>query len=226
MQESQLEQTEESIVEENHHPNKETNPRLTVKILRKEHQRLHNILPIDTPLSRKMRQYDALTKLIVTMKNWQKSFQKDFGAGSDVGLDSIEKHKKQLMREIESIVKPERLKIRYIKGFGSRYLAGILAYAHPKRFSSLRKFLFYCGYTEASRKLKKYNRKIKPIIYELNKQVIMNKDKKFYPLYIKFKSDLRQKHPNKNKKAIDQMARNRLGTYLLKEVYELFRVDN
>lgn len=214
------------IVIENHHPDKKHHPKVTVKMSRKEHQRLHEILPKDNPLSRKMRQYDALTKLIVSMKNWRIAFEKDFGESPEMGLVNIEQRKKQIMKQIENTVRPERQRTKHIKGFGARYLAGILAYAHPKRFPSLRKFLFYCGYTQASQKLKRYNRKIKPIVYELSRQVIMNKDKKYYPLYIKFKNDLRQKHPNKNKKAIDQMSRNRLGTYLLKEVYGLFRVDN
>lgn len=218
--------TQEIIAIENHHVDREHYPKLTVKTPRKEHQKIHGILPVDTLLSKKMRQYDALTKLIVHMKNWQTSFNKDFGNSPYIGLDGIEKCKQQLMKEICSIVKVERNKVRHIKGFGPRYIAGILAYAHPQRFTSLRKFLFYCGYTQASRKLKKYNRRIKPIMHLLTRQVIMNKDEKYYQVYLKVKDDMRQRHPNKGKGGIDQMARNRLGTYLLKEIYELFRVEN
>jgi hypothetical protein len=224
MQESKLEQTKEAI--ENHHVDRKHSPKLKVKMTRKEHQKLHKILPIDTLLSRKMRQYDTLTKLIVTMKNWQTSFTKDFGNSPNIGLETIEKCKQQLMKEIGNIIKIEREKTRHIKGFGPRYLAGILAYAHPTRFSSLRKFLFYCGYTEASRKLKKYNRRIKPIMHLLTTQVIMHKDTKYYSLYLKFKEQLSQRYPNKSKKPIDIMARNRLATYLLKAIYELFRAEN
>ncbi len=130
------------------------------------------------------------------------------------------------MKEISCSIKVEREKTRHISGFGPRYLAGILAYAHPKRFASLRKFLFYCGYTQASKKLKKYNRKIKPIMYLLVRQVIMRKDTKYYSLYLIFKQHLSQKHPSESKKVIDMMARNRLATYLLKETYELFGAEN
>jgi len=129
-------------------------------------------------------------------------------------------------QEIKRLVRTERQKIKHIKGFGSITLAGILAYAHPHRFTSLRKFLFYCGYTQASCHLKRYSRKIKPIIYQATRFIIMNKDAKYYPFYLKVKDNLRQRDPNNTKKGIDAMARNRLGTYLLKEVYELFRVEN
>jgi hypothetical protein len=218
--------TQESLAIENHHIDRLHQPKLMVQMTRKEHQKLHNILPIDTPLSKKKRQYDALTKLIVSMKNWQTSFGKEFDDSPYIGIDGVEKCKAEIRKEIVNMIKAEKQKVRHIKGFGSTYLAGILAYAHPNRFASQRKFLFYCGFTEASRKLKKYNRRIKPIMHELTKQIFMHKDQKYYPLYLKFKEDLRQMFPNKSKKAIDMMARNRMGTYLLKETYQIFRVEN
>jgi len=211
---------------EKHHVDKKKYPKLIVPTERREHQKIHNILPNDTILSRTMRQYDALTRLIVSMKNWRTAFEKDFGESPDMGLVNIEQRKKQIMKQIENTVRPDRQRTKHIKGFGNRYLAGILAYAHPNKFSSLRKFLFYCGYTQASRKLKRYNRKIKPIVHELVRHVIMCKDEQYYPFYLKVKEDLRQRHPERCKKGIDEMARNRIGTYLLKEVYELFRVEN
>jgi len=48
---------------ENHHLNKKEFPELTVAITRKEHQKIHNQILVDTELSRKMRQYDAVTKM-------------------------------------------------------------------------------------------------------------------------------------------------------------------
>lgn len=213
--------TQEAI--ENHHPDRKQHPKLTVKMTRKEHQTLHKIEVHNTPLSCKMREYDKVNTILVTMKNWSTAYQKDFGKTPNIGLEQASQLKKTLTKELIILVKSELPKVEHIKGIGPRYLAGILAYAHPSRFASLRKFLFYCGYTEASTKLKKYNRRIKPIIHQLTRGVIMCKNKKYYPLYLKIKEDLSRRYPDRCKKIIDVMARNRVGTYLLKEIYEVFR---
>jgi hypothetical protein len=215
----------EAVAIENHHPDKNTKPRQTIPISRKAHQQLHGIEVHDTPLSRLMRQYDKANTILVTMKNWSRSYQKDFATIPDIGIQHAIMLKKTLTKQLHILMKTQLPKVKHIKGFGPRYLAGILAYAHPNRFPSLRKFLFYCGYTQASRKLKRYNRRIRPIIYRLTRQVIMQKDKEYYPLYLKIKDDLGQCFVLRTKKAIDMMARNRIGTYLLKEVYRLFRVE-
>ena len=178
---------------ENHHPDKKNKPKETVPIPHREHQKFHRIEPNDTPLSRIMREYDRVNAIIVTMKNWSTAYQKDFDIAPDIGLEKILQFKKTLTKKLSILVKDELPKVDHIKGIGPRYLAGILAYAHPSRFPSLRKFLFYCGYTQASRTNKNYNRRIKPIMRLLAESVIMHKDTKYYPLYHKVKEELSQK---------------------------------
>ncbi len=211
---------------ENHHPDKKNKPKETVPIPRREHQKIHGTEPHNTPLSRTMREYDKVNTILVTMKNWSTAYQKDFDKTPEIGLEQAILLKKTLSKELKVLMKDELPKVKHIKGFGVISLAGILAYAHPNRFPSKRKFLFYCGYTQASRKLKRYSRRIKPIMHELSKETIIYKDAKYYPLYIKFKEDLSKRYPERSKKAIDVIARNRIATYLLKEIYELFRVEN
>ena len=202
---------------ENHHPNKIEQPSFTVSILRKEHQKLHGLEVNDTPLSRKMRQYDKTNTLLVTIKNWSISYQKDFGIVPDVGIEHVTKLKAKFAIELRELVQAELPKVKHIKGFGPRYLAGILAYAHPARFSSLRKFLFYCGFTQASKEKKTYCRRIKPLMYNLVCQIIKARDTKYYSLYLKLKEDVKVKFQNKPKIAIHKIAINRplLSTYLL-----------
>jgi len=209
---------------ENHHPDKKNKPKETVPILRREHQKIHGTEPHDTPLSRTMRQYDKVNTILVTMKNWSTAYQKDFGEVPDIDVGQTIILKETLAKELKILTKKERRKIKHImhiKGLGSRYLAGILAYAHPSRFPGQRKFLFYCGYTQASGKLKKYNRRIKPIMYNLVGSIIKAKDPKYYGLYLKFKEDAKTRNPNKPKIAIHRIAINRTATFFLKEIYEL-----
>jgi len=211
---------------ENHHPDKKNKPKETVPIPRKTHQKLHGIEPHDTPLSRVMREYDKVNTILVTMKNWSTAYQKDFDKAPDIGLEQTTLLKKTLAKQLQILMKNELLKVKHIKGIGAISLAGILAYAHPSRFPSLRKFLFYCGYPQASKEEKTYCRRIKPIMYNLVGSIIKAKEPKYYNLYLKFKTELNHKCPDKPKKTIDMTARNRTATYLLKEIYELFRVEN
>ena len=210
---------------ENHHPDKINQPDLTIPTPHKTHQKIHNIEPNDTPLSRVMRQYDKVNTILVTMKNWSTAYQKDFDSIPEIGLEKVTLLKKNLTKEFTVLVKGDLTKI-HIKGLGSRYLAGLLAYAHPSRFPSQRKFLFYCGYTQSSRLNKNYCRRIKPIMYNLIGNIIKAKDPKYYTLYLKFKEDARMRISDKSKMALHRIAVNRTATFVLKEVYKTFRVEN
>lgn len=197
-------------------------PEIIEDIPRRKHQKIHGNIPIDTPLSRKLRQYDAITKLVASMKNWVKAHEKDFGERPDIGLEHAKELKKQLMKEIKEMIKEDLKKVEHIKGLGVRYLAGILAYAHPNRFPSLRKFLFYCGFKQSSRILKKYNHRIPSLVHRIVVKLIMNKDSKYYPLYKQIKKQLAKKNPDYTKAKINGVCMNRVGTLLLKELYGLF----
>jgi len=214
-----------SVTLENHHPDKVNQPNYTVPITHKEHRKLHRKTPIDTPLARKMRQYDKITIIIAAMKNWQTGYEKDFDDKPDIGLVQATHLKEKLMKEITIILGSEIKKVNHIKGFGPRCLAGILAYAHPSRFPSLRKYLFYCGYTEASRKNKCYRHSVKGIMFLLVGNLMKQKDKHYYPMYLEFKEKLRVKFPTKPKMAIHMIAINRTATFILKEVYQIWRVE-
>lgn len=210
---------------ENHHPDKKNKPTETVSIPHKTHQNLHGISPLDTPLSRKMHEYDKVNTILVSMKNWSIAYQKDFDKTPNIGLEYTSQLKKTLAKELAALVKSELPKVKHIKGFGPCYLAGILAYAHPSRFPSLHKFLFYCGYTMVSRETKKYCRRIKPIMYNLVGSAIKAKDPKYYALYLKLKEDAKTKYPAKSKMKYHMIAINRTATFILKEVYQIWRAE-
>ena len=198
-------------------------PSKTHMILHKEHQKLHGNVAIISDLTLKMRQYDKLVKLSVMLKNWLKSYQREFDLNPiDIGLEAIENKKQELMKDAKSMITDDLEKVKHIKGLGIRYLAGILAYAHPSRFASLRKFLHYCGHKQSSKVTNRYSRKICSLTRQIAISLIRQKNPIYYPLYLKIKGDLSKRNPNLRKVVIHEMALNRTGTFLLKEIYQIF----
>jgi hypothetical protein len=178
----------------------------------------------DTPLARKMREYDKINALVISMKGWKSAYLKDFDKTPDIGLKKVSQLKRAVAKELTVLIKDELPKI-HIKGIAIINLAGILAYAHPSRFPSQRKFLHYCGYTQASRINKRYCHKIKSIMFMIVGCIIKAKDPKYYPMYLKFKEDARARsQPGKSKMGIHRIAMNRTATFILKEIYQIWRV--
>lgn len=213
--------TEKNEIIDKHHISYE--PPITIRIPHKLHQEIHGNVPIKTELNLMMRQYDKLVKFSVMLQNWKTSYEKEFGQNPiDVGLKEISDRKEDIMEVVKSIIKSDLEKVKHIKGLGVRYLGGLLAYAHPKRFPSLRRFLSYCGYKGNWKVTQKYSRKVKSLVHQIVVQMIMHKDKEYYTLYLKIKQDLSKKFPNYRKGKIDGMTKNRVGTFFLKEFWCTF----
>lgn len=168
-----------------------------------------------------MRQYDKMVKLSVMIKNWMKAYKREFDEEPiDVGLKQIQKKKSEVMKEVKPMIKEQLKKVEHIKGLGPRYLAGLLAFAHPKRFPNIGRYLYYCGYTKASKITKKYSRKVSSLVYQIVRSLIRRKDEKYYSLYLKIKEEQLEKYSPIQRHRI---AINRVGTTFLKEFYQLFR---
>lgn len=223
MQEPKLEQTKEAI--ENHHIDREHFPKLTVKMTRKEHQKLHHKLPIDTPLARHVHQYIMLTKMIQVTKNWCIAYEKEFGERVPIDVSLINKAKKTKKKQIVEMIASDRQKIPIGRGLRDMLCAKVLAFAHPTRFSSCRKFLHYCGYTQSAVLSKKYRRDVHSAGYQIACYLIMEKDSKYYPLYIVIKQQFSIRFPNSPKIKVDRMTRNRIATLVLKEIYKALVVE-
>lgn len=194
-------------------------PEITIQLSLEKHHEIHRTIPNKSELATLMRQYDKIVKLSVMVQNWQTAFSKEFGKEKIfVDLSFVNKEKQRVLKEASKYFTKE-LSIIKIKGVGIRFLAGILAYAHPQRFSSKKKFLHYCGYTNSSHITNKYSRKVHSLGYLIARRVIMAKDGKYYPLYQKIKTKLSLKNPTYSKGKIDGMARNRVGTAIFSEIY-------
>jgi len=217
--------TQETLAIENHHIDKQRYPKLTVNMPRKEHQKLHHKLPIDTPLAREVHQYIMLTKMIQITKNWRISYLKEFGEQVPIDVSNITKAKRQKRKQIVEMIVSDRQKILIGKGLYDIYLAIILAFAHPSRFSSCRKFLHYCGYTQSAKLSKKYRRDVHSAGNQIARYLIMTKDLKYYPLYKNIKEQFSRKYPDYPKIKVDRMVKNRIATLALKEIYKSLVVE-
>lgn len=195
------------------------NPPILIPLCRKCHQAVHNIEPVEGELVLVMRQYDKYTKLGTSIKNWKKAWSKDFSELQDDSLDDflkdIKLKQRQLLKEAKQLLGEYGYLQDKWRGVSLISIAYILAFANPKRFPSLRKFLFYCGRTEASRKLKNYNHLVSGVIYNVSCGLLKAKNEYYYPLYLEIKESFDdEKDGVRHGKAL-----NRIGTLWLKEVY-------
>jgi predicted RNA-binding protein YlxR (DUF448 family) len=170
--------------------------------------------------------YLHFMKACISFKNKQQAFEREFGekeAYSEV-IKILKAKKSDALKKVKPLIIKELNKVKDIKGIGLCLLAGLLATAHPKRFQSLSKYLAYCGYKESSWQRGKgnYNRLAKSFAWQITNSIIRHRDTKFYPLYLKFKKDLKEKDPNYENGRIHGMAMNRVSTFLLKELYRKF----
>lgn len=200
---------------------------LFIRALRIEHPDRFRKLSIperrDTQLKFLMKKYVHFMMDCVRFKHRQSSYEREFGETQTYVevLNLLEKKKKETLMEVKPLLKDDLEKVSDINGLGLRFLAGLLAVAHPKRFSTLSRYLAYCGYKESSwlKGKGKYNRDAKTIAWQITKSIILHKDPRFYSLYLKLKQDLRTRYPNYSKAQIHGMAINRTSTFLLKELY-------
>lgn len=194
-------------------------PPVTIFLCRKCHQETHNKLPIEGRLTEVMRQYHLYTKLGVQLKNWSKAWNKQFGQLNDSQLEAflkdIEVKQKELLKEAKYELGDKVELCEKWRGVGIRHLAYMFAFANPKRFPSLRKFLYYCGRKGEARKNKNFSRIVSTTAYQIAISLIRTKNEKYYPLYLKIKNEL-----NNEKKGINHgKALNRISTLWLKEFY-------
>lgn len=91
--------------------------------------------------------------------------------------------------------------------------------AHPKRFRSLSAYLAYCGLKAHSANSGRFSHHVRGLYHQLVTSVIMHKDHRFYPLYLKTKADLRDRFPEYPKYKIKGMVKNRVATFIAKAIY-------
>jgi len=194
-------------------------PPTTIFLCRKCHQETHKTAPIEGRLTEVMRQYHLYTKLGTQLKNWSKAWDNQFENLNDPQLEAflkeIKTKQKELLKEAEYELRDKVKLCEKWKGVGIRNLAYMFAFAHPQRFSSLRKFLYYCGRKEEARKNKNFSRIASTMAYQIAISLVRAKDEKYYPLYLKIKSEFKKDRLI----IIHRKTLNRISTLWLKDFY-------
>ncbi len=180
----------------------------------------------------KFKHYETIMKQTARMKNINWAAKNEYGTKSIFvkALEEGEEGKKQLMKEFTKHFKKQLTKVNDIKGIGIRYLAGILLYAHPRRFPCISAYLAYCGYKGSRVKKKgqqaKYHHNVKSMYNQIVDGVIKNHKRqpnaKFCKMYVDFKKQFQKKQPDWTKGHVEGVTKNRVATFICKEIYQRF----
>lgn len=168
-----------------------------------------------------VKKYQRLTKILTSIKNQQGAYELEFNDAEFLNnfIEKIDKKRDECIGKARNFVSDEIKEVSKIKGIGKRSVIKFLAEAHPKNFPTLSKYLIYCGRKRVSKKSGKYNHQASAYLYQMTMFLIMQKNDRYYPFYKEVKEQIREDHPDYEKGKIDGMARNRVGTFLLKEIY-------
>lgn len=170
--------------------------------------------------------YERTTKYIAALKNASQAFEKEYGERNQIVIESIktnEQLKAKLLKQLTKAFKLEIDLFEDIKGLGGRYMVGLLLEAHPKNFSTLTKFLTFSGLKSKEHTNNKFKREVNSLFHQIAVNVVMHKDEKFYPFYLKIKEDLKIKNLDWKKGHVDNAAKNRIATFIAKEFYKRIR---
>lgn len=213
----------------------DTNDVLAIRLLHQDDSSL--FVPLEEKKHLRIRKrslmdaYLQYEKILVVCKN---KLQANFfeGIPEDANkqlIELLESLKKPLKKKIEQTFSEEYRIIGQIKGIGALLVGKLLAYADPCDFPSKQAYLKYCGLTAESYNNKKgepgkgkFSRNARKALWLMQESVIKQRknDPRYYELYQKIRDDLREKFPEDPNYRNNQRARNRVSTFLAKEIYD------
>jgi len=194
----------------NHHPDRKNKPNLTVRWCVECHRKYHENLPRRGELTDLMRRYKKIQSLRVSLGNWQNQFERitDKKYGKVSKLESeLKLEEEKLVEEAIPLVKEELEILGKIKGLGPKSVVKVIAFGDPRWFDTMSAFLAFWGCTKE--KSFKCNHWLKGISYDMVTHLFMSKNENYVKGYYFFKE----------KGLKSQQARNRVRTFLLKEIY-------
>lgn len=174
------------------------------------------------------RRFYKLQKARVILGNQKDAFYKYFGSGDrtmsmEIALQELEAGEHAYLEKVKKYIPKIPPRLQGIKGLGERIWAGIIVTANPLDFSTLSRYLRFCGYVDKEQLNHKYNRHAKMLYHMLADEVIKQRDTQFRPIYDKCKIDIAAKHEDWRKYRVNNAGVNRLATFLAKEVYYAVR---
>ena len=172
--------------------------------------------------------YEKQTQHVVRLKNQQSAYVNEYGEESVDINDTIkinEKLKDKFRKQLAKYFKHEISLFKDIKGLGERYVFGVMLTVNPIDFKTKTRYLSYCGLVSKEQTKNRYNRSALSLFHQIAKELIMQKDPKYYPLYIEIKSVIAEKHnPEWTKGHINNVTINRMSTLIAKEFFK--RIKN
>lgn len=153
--------------------------------------------------------------------------------GMELALDQLKPKEDGLLREIDLIAPKVPPALAKLKGFGPRIWGGVICVADPRHFTSVNAYLKYSGFIDREVLKNKFSRDAKLIYWLLTDQIIKQKTEPYRSKYDEIKQAQGELHPDWLDKSgykggrgrIDNIARNRVGTMLAKDVYRIVK-DN
>ena len=154
--------------------------------------------------------------------------------GLELALDQLEPKEQGLLNEIDRLAPKVPVSLAKLKGFGPRIWAGIICVADPHNFNSLNAYLKYCGFIDCRILQGNYSRDAKLVYWLLTDQIIRQRTEPYRSKYDEIKQEQGELHPEWREKSgykegkgrIDNIARNRIGTVLAKEVYRVIKQED
>ena len=153
--------------------------------------------------------------------------------GIELALDQLKPKEEGLLKEIDQIAPQMPPSLAKMKGFGTRIWAGVICVADPQHFNSVNGYLKYCGYINRDVLKNKFSRDAKLVYWLLTDQIVKQRTEPYRSKYDEIKQTQGELHPEwleksgyrEGKGRIDNIARNRVGTMLAKNVYRIVK-DN
>ncbi len=136
----------------------------------------------------------------------------------DICIDTLKASETSCLKKIVKLAPPVPDSLK-IKGLGPRLWTGIIVTANPINFSSLSRYLRYCGLVNLEQLGHIWNRHARMLYHLLAVQVMRQSDEVFRPIYDQCKKDIAVRYPEHTKSHIHNGALNRTATFLAKEIY-------
>lgn len=184
-----------------------------------------------------MGKFAQLEKVTTRLKNQQKAAEREYGKIDiyDKTILMYEEEKNKIIDSAMPLMSPEYRRVKHIKGVGPRLTAKFLAQCHPRDFSTLSKWLMYCGYKGCvlprwkKGKGRRPNYQAKSILYLMAVGTMTSRDRTYRPIYDQCKERYEKERPEfknedgtfkKGKRGhLHGMALNRVATQIAKEFW-------
>lgn len=153
--------------------------------------------------------------------------------GMELALEQLAPKHNGLLKEIDLLAPKPPAQLTKIKGFGTRIWAGIICVANPQHSNSVNGYLKYCGYIDREVLKGNFSHNAKLVYWLLADQIIKQRTEPYRSKYDEIKQAQGELHPDwldksgykEGRGRIDNIARNRVGTMLAKDVYRIVK-DN